>query len=223
MIIEGSRLASTWSHLEGVHFPQLGWYAPSTAYLLPLILILWREISNRRVSFWQLVYSRSSRPLAGKFKSSCKFLHLGRAVTKVVYRLEWLGIFIDGGPKVSYRRLDLLIRPAVLGMITDRVTGLDVIVELSGTRGWDSARPVSGASHTLAKVWFNALADNDAPMSLSKLISDVVFSWHLSAWSIRRLKSLNSIVAFWLCFTRELSPTVIHWVTLSGRLLHIVL
>ena len=51
LIIEGIRLANTWSHLEGVPFSQLGWYAPSTACLLPFALVLWREISNCRVSF----------------------------------------------------------------------------------------------------------------------------------------------------------------------------
>ena len=51
LIIEGIRLANTWSHLEGVPFSQLGWYAPSTACLLPFTLALWREISNCRVSF----------------------------------------------------------------------------------------------------------------------------------------------------------------------------
>ena len=51
LIIEGIRLANTWSYLEGVPSFQLGWYAPSTACLLPFTLALWREISNGRVSF----------------------------------------------------------------------------------------------------------------------------------------------------------------------------
>ena len=53
----------------------------------------------------------------------------------VFYMYIFEYIFIDDGPDVSYRRLDLLMRPVVLGMIIGRDAGLDVIVELSGTRG----------------------------------------------------------------------------------------
>ena len=56
-------------------------------------------------------------------------------VVVVFYMYIFEYIFIDGGPDVSYRRLDLLMRPVVLGMIIGRDAGLDVIVELSGTRG----------------------------------------------------------------------------------------
>ena len=51
MIIEGIRLANTWSYLEDISSLQLGGYAPSTACLLPFALALWREISNCRASF----------------------------------------------------------------------------------------------------------------------------------------------------------------------------
>ena len=44
LIIEGIRLANTWSYLEGISSLQLGGYAPSTACLLPFALASWREI-----------------------------------------------------------------------------------------------------------------------------------------------------------------------------------
>ena len=78
LILEGVRLANTWSYLEGMSSFQLGGRAPSTACLLPFTLAFWREIINYWVSFWQLVYPRSPWPLAGKFESPYKFSRLGR-------------------------------------------------------------------------------------------------------------------------------------------------